>query len=173
MGSKDKRVNYLLRRIREGDEKALETLYREFGTKFFAIARKYTDNDVQAEEALSDVFYELYTVTAKKFDSAKNGLNWLYKIIKHKALSYSRRKETSVENADKFYKAQDYIRDDGEYVDLKEAMKALTEEENTIMRLRFWECMTVREIAKELGQSHTTVFYKYKKALKKIEDNLR
>lgn len=166
-----KRANYLLRRIQKGDEQALQTLYEEFGKQLFAIAKKYVSRPADAEDVLSDVFYDLVAKKAGSFDERKNGLNWLYKIVKNKALAYNKQQAAFVE-AQGEERAEDCVRDDAELADLKNAMVFLTEKENRIVRLHFWEGLTIREIAKEMGEKHTTVFYSYKRALKKIEKHL-
>ena len=53
---------------------------------------------------------------------------------------------------------------------LKDGMEKLTEEENNLLYLKFWEGLTVREIAKKLDKPRSTVQYKIEEALKKLKD---
>lgn len=171
MDGKAKRANELLRKIQKGDEKALRALYTELGPRLFAVAKKYVSRSADAEDVLSDIFYDLAVKRAGSFDERKNGLNWLFKIVRNKAIAYNKR-YSLLSPMPEDVKAEDCVRDDEELADLKRALENLTEGENRIVRLHFWEGLTIREIAKELGEKHTTVFYAYQKALKKIEKYL-
>lgn len=55
-----------------------------------------------------------------------------------------------------------------ENVDLRAALDTLSTEENRMLYLKFWEGLTVREIAKAVGLPKSTVHGLIKGALKKV-----
>lgn len=169
-----KRVNALLRRIQQSDSKALDELYLEYGSLLLGMARKYLIDKEYAEYLLSDVLYELYEKRANSFNTGFNGLNWLYKTIKHKAFAMNKQQGKTVVLDEDSFTPSELIADERreDYIDLQRAFETLDDIERKIIRMKFWEGLTIREIAVELNRKHTAVFYVYKKTIKKIKDFL-
>lgn len=178
MDSRVVRCNHLIKKIQKGNEKALDTLYREFGPLFLNMAKKYLIDKCYAEDLISEVFIELVRTSAKSFDENKNGLNWIFTIIRHKAYHYNANTyhEISIDDTHISLFLEYYLPNISEQeekitdiVMLKQGMKTLTKEENIILYYKYWECLTVREIAKKLDKPRSTVQYIIGEALKKLK----
>lgn len=170
----DERViqfNMLVERIAQGDISALDEIYNEYGGLLYAMAKKYLIDKSLAEAVLSEVFCKLVK-SAKSFNRRKNGLNWIFKIIKHTCLDKNKQ-ETKIAtvNIDEQFNLTDIVNSPEnkiENIDLYSALKTLSTEENNILYLKFWEGLTVREIAKRIHKPKSTVQYILNQSLKKI-----
>lgn len=179
MDSRVKRCNHLIKKIQKGNENALDELFREFGPLFFSMANKYLIDKRHAEDLISEVFLDIVRTSAKSFNENKNGLNWLFTIIRNKAFHYNQKynRELLIDDCNKSFLLKDYLPDINEQNEknidsilLKQGMDKLTEEENAILYYKYWECLTVREIAKKLDKPRSTIQYKIEEILKKLKD---
>lgn len=171
-----KRVNKLIRDIQKGDESAVDRLYVEYGRLFLNMAKKYLFDAGYAEDLLSETFLEIFRNKARSFDKKFNGLNWIFTIIRNKAFRHNRQRGfVPLENAERsksveafFSNADSPIED----ADLHIALRALTERENELLYYKYWEGLTVREIAAKLKMPKSTVQHEIKKILKKLSKML-
>lgn len=181
----DKRIarcNHLMRRAQKGSEKAFDLLFEEFGSLFLAIAKKYLYDKDYAPDLVSEVFVDLVRTSAKSFDENKNGLNWMYTIIRHKAYRHNQKTwgVYYIDDLDASHNIGNYFYDSGkgeeeavEHMMLKQGMAKLTAVENTILYYKYWEGMTVRQIAEKLGATKSTIQYKIDTILKKLKEYCR
>ncbi|MBQ9276401.1 MAG: sigma-70 family RNA polymerase sigma factor [Clostridia bacterium] len=178
MDSRVARCNHLIKKIQKGNEKALDALYQEFGSLFFNMAKKYLFDKNYAEDLVSEVFVELVRTSAKTFDENKNGLNWIFTIIRHKAYHYNIKinNQTSIDDTYSSYLLENYLPGINEQEEkatdilmLKQGLEKLTEDENKVLYYKYWECLTVREIAKKLDKPRSTIQYIIKESLKKLK----
>lgn len=176
----DKRVekfNALIKRIAKGDSTALDVIYDEFGGILLMIAKKYLTDKSLAEDVLSEALYKLVK-NSKKFDSKKNGLNWIFKIIHNQAIDVNKKQNP-------FYYAEN-IEDHPEIsaaifsneniisrMDLRYALHKLNEDESKIIYYKYWEQLTVREIAEKVHKPRSTVQHIIKQSMQKIEKELK
>ncbi len=85
----------LLRRIRDGDRRALRTLVDEIGPAALALARRVTNNPDLAEEAVQEAFLEVWRRSAR-FDSRRgNARTWVLAVVHHKAVDAVRRERAA------------------------------------------------------------------------------
>jgi len=83
----------LVRRVVDGDDRALEALYDRYGRPAFALARRITGETVFAEEVVQEVFLALWR-DPEKYDPARGGFpSWLLATTHHKAVDAVRREE--------------------------------------------------------------------------------
>lgn len=164
------RCNHLLAKIKRGDEKALEMLFNEYGAFFLHIAKFYLADKNMADDVLSEVFVEIVKTSARTFDENKNGINWIYTIIKRKA--YAKNKEpnkVSIDDVENNCFLACVIDDDSsDKLAIKDALAMLSDEENKILYLKFWEGLTVREIAKKFDKPKSNVQYMIDRAIEKL-----
>lgn len=178
MDSRVVRCNHLIKKIQKGDEKALDALFQEFGSLFLNMAKKYLIDKRYAEDLVSEVFIDLVRTSAKSFNENKNGLNWIFTIIRHKAYHHNEsvNHELSIDETNTALFLEYYLPNISEQEEritdiimLKQGMETLTKEENIILYYKYWECLTVREIAKRLDKPRSTVQYIIGEALKKLK----
>lgn len=168
-----KQFNGLIVRLARGDISALDALYEGYGGLLNAMAKKYLSDKALSDDVLSEVFCK-FVKGAKSFNPRKNGLNWAFKIVKNTCLDFNRRMtKTATENLDEWFTLADALpvsEDTTEIIDLHAALRLLNDEENHILYLKFWEGMTVREIAKQLHRPKSTIQYMIEQSLKKISE---
>ena len=167
MDERVKRVNRLLGKIRKGDEKALDSLFAEFGALFLNIAKKYLFEKSQAEDLLGEVFLDLVRNKARSFRTGFNGLNWMHTAIKNKAYRFNGGAPPT-EEYDESKCAGCFVSDDEENLEIKEILSKLSEYENALVYCRYWEGLTVRETARKLGKPRSTVHGDEKRILGKL-----
>ncbi|MFQ5859584.1 MAG: RNA polymerase sigma factor [Anaerolineae bacterium] len=86
----------LVRRLKAGDQNALETLFRRHGPRVYRQAIRLVGNEADAEEVLQDVFLTLYE-KAKTFRGDAAFSTWLYRLTLNEALTRLRRRKRSKE----------------------------------------------------------------------------
>jgi RNA polymerase sigma-70 factor (ECF subfamily) len=153
-------ANLLVARIAKGDTQALDELFTEFGGLLFAMCKKYLFDKSFAEDLVSDV---LLTVVKEspKIKSIDNSLNWMFKIIHNKATNINKRANKIIfEGFDETKSLSTIISFTEKSLDigaLHAALEQLPERENRLLYYKFWEGLTIREIAKELKASKSTI----------------
>ena len=146
------------------------------------MAKKYLFDKSCAEDLLSEVFVDLVRTSAKSFDDTKNGLNWIFTIIRRKAFRFNGdvRNDCSIDDEESQPYLAPFLSDEDnpasdralEKETLKQAMQKLSDEENAVLYYKYWEGLTVREIAKKLDKPRSTIQYKIDECLKKLHKEL-
>lgn len=172
------RVNSLIIKIQKGDEKALDALFIEFGALFLCMAKKYLFEKGYAEDLLSEMFLELWRSGTKSFNAKFNGLNWIFTIIRNKAYKYNGLNHNTVpleeiENQRSFSQIISQNDEDSDkLIDdilLKDALQSLSNYENELLYYKYWESLTIREIAIKLHKPRSTIHYDIKTILNKLK----
>lgn len=178
MDSRVLRVNNLIIKIQRGDEKALDALFIEFGALFLSMAKKYLFEKGYAEDLLSEVFLELWRSGAKSFNANFNGLNWIFTIIRNKAykcngVHHDTVPKEEIENQRLLLHIMSYNDEDFDklidVIQLKDALQSLSNYENELLYYKYWESLTIREIAIKLHKPRSTIHYEIKIILNKLK----
>jgi RNA polymerase sigma-70 factor (ECF subfamily) len=83
----------LMRRIRDGDDRALGELYDRHGGLVFKVARAIVGGDADAEEVTMDAFLQVWRGAAR-FDPARGSARaWLATMARSRALDHVRSRE--------------------------------------------------------------------------------
>ncbi len=165
----------LLRRIRNGDAGAFETLMRECNRKLFRIARAILKNDSDAEDALQEAYVTAY-VAVKDFRGDSSVSTWLSRIVINEALGRMRKNRRAAEVIPLASGDHEAIRAEAEAVSddystspeqaaLRSQLRAVLEHKidalpvafRTVFIMRELEEMTVEETAQALGIPEATV----------------
>jgi RNA polymerase sigma factor (sigma-70 family) len=84
----------VMRRIRDGDQSAVDDLYDRFRRPAFALARRILGDDALAEDVLQEVFLSVWRDPAA-FDRGRGSVaSWLLAVVHHKAVDTVRREES-------------------------------------------------------------------------------
>jgi RNA polymerase sigma factor (sigma-70 family) len=84
----------LLRRIRAGDQTAIDGLYERFRRPAFALARRILADDVLAEDVLQEVFLSVWRDPSAYERGRGSVASWLLAMVHHKAVDAVRREES-------------------------------------------------------------------------------
>lgn len=169
-------VNIYIERISKGDTSALNELYRLIGGRLLAIAQGIMRNKYNAEDVLHDSLIKLVRY-AKNFKYGTNGYAWICKIVKNTALnklkSENLRRAEDIDDIFGLSDGRDYFEVSAITFDVKNALLQLESKERLIIWLKYYNDMTVREIAAETGMKKTTVQDYIKRAEQKLSKLLK
>jgi RNA polymerase sigma factor (sigma-70 family) len=167
----------LLNRILDGDEEALETLYRRYGGACFGLARRILDDNQLAEDVVQQVFTALWKGSG--FDVRRGALStWLMSVTHHKAIDVLRREaprrkrlaseqallEVAVTGPGPDEEAWMRLRADR----TREALKTLPAEQREMLLLAYYGGYTQTEIAGLTGLPLGTVKSRTLTAMRKL-----
>lgn len=153
-------------RLKSGDPDALGQLYDAYIDRLFAAASWITDNRELAKDAVQEVFIEVWTYRAS-IGQIRNTHSYLVKVlrsiivkkIKSKDLSLHYILENSLASSEENIE-QMIISSDSEnekLTSLRRALGNLTSRQKLILKLRYYEGLSYKQIAEMLGMNHQSV----------------
>jgi len=169
-------VNSLILRIASGEVSALDALFTECGGLLFCMAKKYLQDKSRAEDMVSEVFLRVVK-SAYTFKRGHNGLNWLFKIVRNLCLDENKRDKFSkkTDTLEEWHELADCIDVASEVADgvtLAQALAQLAPQERQLLYYKFWEGLTVREIAQKDKIPKSSVQIYISRALSKLGELL-
>ena len=156
----------LIRRTGEGDNDALETLYREMKDGIFGLALMYTKSFSDAEDIVHDTFLAVWRSSSEFRKGAPKA--WIMKIARNISLTYLKKRSRSRE-LDENLASEDFREKSEGSVMLVNLLKHLNETEREIVMLHA-HGFTHDEIARITGRPGATVRWKYSNAIKKLSE---
>ena len=84
----------LVRRLKKGDEGALEAMIDRYHARVYSLAYGILRNPEDAEEATQDTFLTLYRKIGT-FDESKKFFSWFYRVALNQAYSRGRRRRSA------------------------------------------------------------------------------
>lgn len=171
----------LARRMRLGDEAALETIFRTHYPGLVAFVRRYVKTTEIAEELVQDLFFKLWSRRGAlgAIDSVKT---YLFRAARNTALNHLRRLKLEHEWAEKEQgaRSEEHVEEGDETVtesELATAVRAAVDRLPPRCREVFMLSrdggLTYGEIAKTLGISIKTVETQMGRALKALRESLK
>lgn len=169
---------HLLARIEAGDERALSAIYDAHIGVVYGVARRVTRDEQLAREVCQEVFAYLWELP-HRVDLAKGSLRGYLVVVAH------RRAVDEVRRSERRSRAEAVLRvpeqRDGpelEVVDTAAAtwrnqklcalVDALPEDQRTALRLAYFEGLTYRQVAAELGIAEGTAKSRLRLALTRL-----
>ncbi|MDR3319157.1 MAG: sigma-70 family RNA polymerase sigma factor [Clostridiales bacterium] len=154
------RLGTLIVAVANGDGDSLAQIYEAAGGRLLSVAMGYTRNLFLAEDVLQDSFISIAR-HCHQFKKGTNGYAWLCTVVRNTALNalkYEGRRQGA--DIDSFFALSDGVDRFGTFENshlVEKAMRALDKEERTAIWLKYFNEMTVREVAAELNKSKSTV----------------
>ena len=149
-----KQVEQALNMILENDTKGLDILYNCMSKTMLFVAKSYIKDDLLAEDVVQDSFLDIVK-NIKKYEK-NNGYGWICKIVKNNAIN-ALKKENKYIN----YNDDIFLIPSEENVEKKTENQLLNSLYPPIVKsmiyMKYFMDMTVREIAKELKVSKSYV----------------
>lgn len=177
----------LMRKVSEFDSKALELLYNRYSPILYTMVKKISGDEKYFEEILSDVFVIIWRKSSSfNFDNG-NVYGWIINLTRNKTLDFiKRQKDSSLlpEYSDEFedeniiplFTTKSEMPGIKSVMDRKEitekAFKKLTDAQQYVINLAYYEGLTIDEIAARLHIPSQTVRAKIKIAMNIFRDNL-
>jgi RNA polymerase sigma-70 factor (ECF subfamily) len=156
----------LLRRTRDGDHAAFQTLYERTSAKLFGVICRICDNRELAREALQESYVTIWQ-KAQLYDPAiASPISWMARIARNQAIDLRRlRSERISDRSDPH--DEDAISLEPDQVSmleqsqtlrkLHECMTALSEESKSMVLLAYYEGWSREELAKKFERPVNTV----------------
>jgi len=189
----------LMERVSSNDSKALEALYNRYSALLYTLIKKIVTDEQLAEEIISEVFVIIWRkVDLFEFDPG-NVYTWLVTLARNKAVDTLRRsripekqstgerstKEQSLEPYNDAYENKYIIPHLSQVIDpldiktavnikgnVEKALNKLTDAQQYVIYLAYYEGLTQLEIAAKLNIPLPTVKSKIKIALSNLRENL-
>ena len=169
-----------VRKIKKGNIKAFEKLFKELYAPLCGFAQKFIDDKNKAEELVQDIFYNLWK-NRVNLDIKISLKSYLYKsvqnncllIIQHKKVEEKYRKHLSITTNSSTQQTPDKVLEIKELNEnIQTTLETLPERCREIFYLNRFEGLKYREIAERLSISQKTVEANITKALKVLRKNL-
>ncbi len=158
-----------------GDEGALAAVYSRVGGRLLSVAMGFTRDLYAAQDVLHDSFIKVARY-AHQFRRGTNGYAWLCKIVRNTAInkikSENLRRGIDIDSFFSLSDGQDMAEKSDTAAAVEAALKALLPKERTVIWLKYYNDMTVREIAAELSMPKSTVHELIKAAEAKLKKAL-
>ena len=150
----------LANRLRRDDLAAMAELYDLYGTLTFSVLFRMVGNRSVAEDLTQEVFMRVWT-SIGKFDARRASLKtWIVAIARNKAVDYWRSASARIERRGCGWDEAVGLPATGalearliktaSYEILREALQHLTERQQQVIRLTYFEGNTQREIAEQI-----------------------
>jgi RNA polymerase sigma-70 factor, ECF subfamily len=154
----DKRmVSMAVSRGREGDREAIRFLYVRYSHNIYGYVRSIVHDDHDAEDVTQHVFAKLMTVLAKYDERGVPFFAWLLRLAHNASIDHLRGRRATP--AEEVFGADE--RSDETTIDrshsLHEALRALPDEQRSVVVLRHVVGLTPGEIASALGRTESSI----------------
>jgi len=176
----------IIQRINNRDSKALEVLYDRYSPVLYTLVKRIVDEKSKAEEILSEIFVIIWQKSYQYDLSSNNLYSWLITLSRNKALDFKRRELLLVDKEYDDYYEDSYIipklsplipaNDLSKTLNISESIYStfhnLTEAQQYVPSLAYYEGLTESAIAKKLNIPLLTVKSKIRVALNSAKENL-
>lgn len=167
-------VNFLLRKIKDGDKSKMSDLYDLTHNHLKHVALHHLENKTDFEDVLEEAYYRVLKYIAS-FNSLKDGYNWICRIVQNVTADINKKNKNYVvcENLpiDDFQYPEDIdaiLTMDALY----QYVKTLPQIDRQIFYYRYYLDLPFDEIAKKLDRAKSFVHSRNKILSEKIMENL-
>ena len=177
----------IIERIVGGDEAAFEILYDRFAPLLYSICLRVVHNEHDAGDVLSEIFVEIWRRRASEYNSARGSVrSYLVTIARSRAIDRLRSTTTRAINLSKLrtgwftnqktrQEAGDQVRQfllQEEIVDVRQAIAGLSDIQQTVLEMAYFDGMTHVEIAAQLDIPLGTVKTAIRRGVSTLRDLL-
>jgi RNA polymerase sigma-70 factor (ECF subfamily) len=168
----------LFYKIKSGDEKAMELIFRKYYQKLCLFVQSYVGDSYLSEDLVTDLFTHIW-IKKDKIEISYSLKAYLYTAAKNSALTYLRKKRLPTENIDDLNKINisneqmPYDKFDNEQKEenINTILSKIPPRSRQVFVLHRFEEMKYKEIAEFLEISIKTVENHISKALKVLHEN--
>ena len=171
----------LMHRVAAGDDQAVAELYDRFGSLVYKVARQFLPNQVEAEDAVQEVFVRLWQ-TADRYDPRRAKLvTWVMLIARRHLIDRIRRSavrpSTSAFEGDVASQAADNVpdrqsQDDERSVKLRRRIAELPELQRIVIERAYLQGYTLREVSEQLNAPLGTVKSALSRGLERLRERI-
>jgi RNA polymerase sigma-70 factor (ECF subfamily) len=176
----------LIQRITNRDSKALESLYDRYSPVLYTLVKRIVSDKEKAEEILADIFVIIWQKNFMFDINSSNLYSWLINLSRNKALDYLRREKSLItdEYSDEYENSviipnlstliasNDLSNTFNKREKIYSAFHSLTEAQQYVLSLAYYEGLSESEIAAKLNIPLLTVKSKIRVALNSVREFL-
>lgn len=160
----------LAKRAIAGDEDSFTLLIEQRRESVYRMAYTYVRNKEDALEIVQEAVYRAF-ISVHKLKQPQYFNTWLTRIAVNCALDYIR-KSKKVVYMDKEHEGSYTQAERDDALDLLEALEQLDEKSKTVLMLRYFEDLTIKEVAEVLNTPISSVKSIIYRGLEKLKVNL-
>ena len=162
----------VIKRVAEGDNKALEELFLLYGKKVFRLALAILNDRFLSEDVVQETFLRVQQ-NAKSYQFRNSEREWIMTIAHNIAIDILRkRKKEIVQEEISYSEIPDAVIDCDNDIGFLQLIEPLNELDKQIVSLHLISELKHREIAHILNMSVSAVKKRYERAIKKIAHEL-
>lgn len=175
----------LIERIRQGEQPALDLLYKRYSSPVYSLVWKILQNSEEAEDVALDVFWQVWR-QADRYDPARGAPPaWIFTLARSRAIdrlrSRNRREDRtiSIDDPNVHFDPLDENASPDQVVSFRQnrdavraALAKLSDVQREAVELAFLKGMTHVEIAEKLGQPLGTVKTRIRQGLIRLRKHL-
>lgn len=165
----------LLAAVANGDRRAFDELYREYGPRVFRFSYRLIRDQTKAEEVTNDVMLEVWKHAAR-FEGRSAVSTWIFGIARHRTLNAVRGKTLHLTDMDEAEHVADDTITAEKALDqatsrnaLREALNKLSPDHREVLELTFFYELSYKEIAEIANCPENTVKTRMFHAKKRLE----
>lgn len=168
----DKKAISLVKKAMRGNPKAFGALVRQEQEYLYRMAFLYTRQEEDALDAVQESILKAYQ-SIKKLREAEYFRTWITRIVINTArdICRKRRPEEALENAEILPAPEGLSPEDR--MDLYAALERLPERYRDMVKLKYFDGLTTREIAQQLGVSEGTVSSSLSRAIQRMRKEMK
>ena len=169
----------ILQRIASGDRNAVDDCLKTYGGLVWSIARKMLRNTEEAEDAVQEIFIDIWK-NAERFDASRGSETTFVAMIARRRLIDKIRYSTRRISADSlddvllepFTRSDKQMQTSIEAQQAAEAMRSLRPEQQQVLRLSIVQGMSHQEISEATGMPLGTVKTHARRGLMRVREFL-
>jgi len=168
----------LLKRIAAGEQQAVEDCINKYGNLIWALAKRYSQNHEDAEDAVQEVFTEIWK-NASRYDETKAVESTFITTIARRRLIdrlrkvYRRPQTCSIENTFITNSCEPTVFQQMQAKEIIKAMRILRPEQRELMFLNIYDGMSHGEIAARTGVPLGTVKTHIRRGFEKVRQFMK
>jgi RNA polymerase sigma-70 factor, ECF subfamily len=166
----------LVQKAKKGEDDAFEQLIGSVRQKLYRTAYSYVRNEQDALDVYQETIYTAY-ISLKTLKKPESFSSWITKILVFKAIDFIRKESRHFSTDDEEMFAKLIEPENGDIIlhsmDLSEAFKLLDPNVKTIILLRYYHDMSVKEISAIMKFPEGTVKSHLNRAKKKLRPILK
>lgn len=161
-----------VKKAKRGDEKAFQELIHHEKNKLYRMAYMYVKNENDALDIVQDAIYKAF-ISIKNLKNPQYFSTWLSRILINSALDFIKKNERIIltNEVDVLPKEQNLRIE--EKMDLTGAIERLDVPYKTVIILRYYQDLTIKQIAEMLHCPEGTIKTRLHRAINLLKSDLR
>jgi RNA polymerase sigma-70 factor, ECF subfamily len=166
-------IEKLVKKAKKGNDKAFQLLIEHEKEKLYRLAFLYTKNEEDALEVVHETVYKAY-VSIEKLKNDSYFTTWLVRILINCSNDFFRKKQRVVSINDKHIESfPSHDQQIELQLDMKNIINELENKYKTVIFLKYYQDLTVEQIAETLEWPIGTVKSTLSRALSKLRTELK